>query len=103
MFLEKMSIYKLLKNIIMVKTRKEGVAMLKNMKVKMSLIMGYGVTILISLIFIIVCFVAMSNQKGQYDELLAKDVAANEQILYARMNANIAARNVREKLPGQRM
>ncbi|MBR5509194.1 MAG: methyl-accepting chemotaxis protein [Lachnospiraceae bacterium] len=68
------------------------------MKVKMSLIMGYGVTILISLIFIIVCFVAMSNQKGQYDELLAKDVAANEQILYARMNANIAARNVRDLL-----
>ncbi len=72
--------------------------MLKNMKVKQSLLLGYGVTIAISVILILICIFMMNNQKGRYDTLLAEDVEANEQILYARLNANIAARNVRDIL-----
>ena len=41
--------------------------MLKNMKVKKSLILGYGITIVISVALIIASLMMMNNQRGQYD------------------------------------
>lgn len=72
--------------------------MLKNMKVKKSLILGYGITIVVSLVIIIVSLVLMMNQRTQYENLLNQDVSANEQILYARLNAVMAGRDIRDAL-----
>lgn len=72
--------------------------MLKNLKVKQSLILGYAIVILIAVVIIVSSLIMMNVQKKQYDSMLASEVEANEQILYARLNANIAARNVRDIL-----
>ncbi len=72
--------------------------MLKNMKVRNSLLLGFGVAIGAALVVILIALMMMMNQKGKYDELMETEVVANEQILYARNNANIAARNVRDIL-----
>ena len=44
--------------------------MLKNMKVKKSLILGYGITIVISVALIIASLMMMNNQRGQYEMLM---------------------------------
>lgn len=44
--------------------------MLKNMKVKKSLILGYGITIVISVALIIASLMMMNNQRGQYLSLI---------------------------------
>lgn len=49
--------------------------MLKNMKVKKSLILGYGITIVISVALIIASLMMMNNQRGQYEMLMNEDVA----------------------------
>ena len=72
--------------------------MLKNMKVGKSLILGFAITIVIAVAFILMCIVMMLNQDSKYQSLLEREVVANEEILYARNNANIAARNVRDIL-----
>ena len=48
--------------------------MLKNMKVKKSLILGYGITIVISVALIIASLMMMNNQRGQYEMLMNEDV-----------------------------
>ena len=44
--------------------------MLKNMKVKKSLILGYGITIVISVALIIASLMMMNNQRCQYEMLM---------------------------------
>ena len=61
--------------------------MLKNMKVKKSLILGYGITIVISVALIIASLMMMNNQRGQYEMLMNEDVETNMAILNARVNA----------------
>ena len=51
--------------------------MLKNMKVKKSLILGYGITIVISVALIIASLMMMNNQRGQYEMLMNEDVETN--------------------------
>ena len=51
--------------------------MLKNMKVKKSLILGYGITIVISVALIIASLMMMNNQRGQYETLMNEDVETN--------------------------
>ena len=41
--------------------------MLKNMKVKKSLILGYGITIVISVALIIASLMMMNNQRDAYE------------------------------------
>jgi len=72
--------------------------MLKNMKVSKSLILGFALIILIAVIIIVACLFLMMNQRDQYETLLNEDVAANEQILYARLNAVMAGREIRDAL-----
>jgi len=72
--------------------------MLKNMKVGKSLILGFAMVILISVAIIVTCLFLMFNQRDQYETLLNEDVAANEQILYARLNAVMAGREIRDAL-----
>ena len=61
--------------------------MMKNMKVKKSLILGYGITIVISVALIIASLMMMNNQRGQYEMLMNEDVETNMAILNARVNA----------------
>lgn len=72
--------------------------MLKNMKFKKSLILGYGITIVISVALIIASLMMMNNQRGQYEMLMNEDVETNMAILNARVNAITAGRNYRDAL-----
>lgn len=70
--------------------------MLKNLKVKTSLLLGYGITIITSLLLIAASLFMMKNIKNSYDILLDEDVKANEYILYCRVNAMLVGRNIRD-------
>ena len=70
--------------------------MIKNMKVRQSLILGYGVTIVVSVVIIIASLILMSVQKGQYTNILDRYVGANQAVSNSRIAYNTAARNVRD-------
>ena len=70
--------------------------MIKNMKVRKSLILGFGITIIVSAIIIIVALVLMAVQKGQYTDILDKYVTSNELVSECRIEYNRAARNLRD-------
>ena len=70
--------------------------MIKNMKIRKSLILGFGITIVVSAIIIIVSLVLMAVQKGQYTDILDNYVKSNEMVSECRINYNIAARSLRD-------
>ncbi len=69
--------------------------MLKNMKVRTSLIIGYGITILTSLMMVIFAMMTMNNLSASFDQVVSTEIAARELIADCRINTNIAARNLR--------
>ena len=70
--------------------------MIKNMKVRKSLILGYGVTIVVSVIIIIASLIIMNMQKSSYSSIIKSYVGANELVSECRINYNIAARSLRD-------
>ena len=70
--------------------------MFKNMKVKKSLIVGFGVTILIATAILILAVSMIGSQRSAYTEIIEHEIRASELITECRMYANIAARNVRD-------
>ncbi len=72
--------------------------MFKNMKVKRSLFLGYGVTIAISIVIIFSCLLSANSQKHSYENLLNRESTAAELLVQARNYSNIAARNIRDIL-----
>ncbi len=70
--------------------------MLKNLKVKHSLFVGFGITIGVSLILIISSIVAMLSLSNGYNDLIDHHVRANVLITTIRLESNIAARNIRD-------
>lgn len=70
--------------------------MLKNMKIKFSLILGYGITILVALIIILASLMQINRQQATFDDIIEKDVYANSVLATIRLNSNIVARNMRE-------
>lgn len=70
--------------------------MLKNLKVRTSLLLGYAITIVVSVIIIVCSLFLMNNLSKGYQNLIDTTIKANETITNARLNANIAARNVRD-------
>ena len=70
--------------------------MIKNMKIRKSLILGYGVTIVVSVIIIIASIILMTTQKNAYGKLIDKNIKATELITECRLNSNIAARDMRD-------
>lgn len=70
--------------------------MLKNMKIRTSLIMGFGITIGVSVLIIVASLILMYSQKNAYDSIINSQIQANQLITQCRLNANIAARNIRE-------
>lgn len=72
--------------------------MLKNMKIKRGLLLGFGVAVLSALVIIVISFSAMVNMKSQYEVLLNEDAEANQDILNCRVSALIPGRNIRDAL-----
>ena len=70
--------------------------MIKNMKIRKSLILGFGVTIAVSVIIIIASLILMNVQKSQYNDILNRYVGANNMVAESRIDYNIAARNLRD-------
>ena len=70
--------------------------MIKNMKIRKSLILGYGITIVVSAVIIIVSLILMSVQKGQYTDILDRYVESNDLVSGCRIEYNRAARNLRD-------
>lgn len=70
--------------------------MLKNMKVKKSLLLGYGVTIGISLLLLIFSLSRMINIRDNYETLLNEESDSNQYILYCRVNSLLVGRNIRD-------
>ena len=70
--------------------------MFKNMKIKVSLFLGFGITILVSVAIIIVMLIILNNQSNTYENIINSQVKANELILTCRIYTNNAARNVRD-------
>ena len=74
--------------------------MIKNMKIRKSLILGYGVTVVVSVIIIIASIILMTIQKGQYTSILDNYVGANNIVSECRINYNIAGRSLRDAVLG---
>ena len=70
--------------------------MIKNMKIKQSLILGYGVTIVVSVVIIIASLILMNVQKAQYNDILERYAGTIEQVGNCRVAYNQAARNLRD-------
>lgn len=70
--------------------------MLKNMKIKKSLILGFGITIVVSLLIIISTLGLLFNQKNAYTSVIETEMRANELISSIRLDATVAARCVRD-------
>lgn len=70
--------------------------MLKNMKIKKSLILGFGITIVVSLLIIISTLGLLFNQKNAYTSVIETEMRANKLITSIRLDATVAARCVRD-------
>ena len=70
--------------------------MLKNMKIKKSLILGFGITIVVSLLIIISTLGLLFNQKNAYTSVIETEMRADELIISIRLDATVAARCVRD-------
>ena len=70
--------------------------MLKNMKIKKSLILGFGITIVVSLLIIISTLVLLFKQGNAYTIVINTEIRANELITSIRLDATVAARCVRD-------
>jgi len=70
--------------------------MLKNMKVRKSLIIGFGLSIVISVVMVVISLLMLSGLSNGYQEIISREIRANELITTIRLEANIAARNVRD-------
>ena len=72
--------------------------MLKNMKIRSSLLLGFGITILISIIIISATLILMNTQRATYSRIINSEIEACTVIKNSRLHANIAARNLRNIL-----
>ena len=70
--------------------------MLKNMKIRNALFLGFGITITVSLLIIAISLFTMNSLSKGYDKILNNQVRATELVTTIRLDANIAARNVRD-------
>ncbi len=72
--------------------------MLKNMKIRNSLILGFATVIGVSVTIIIISLFMMMKIRGEYELLLDEDAKVNEEILYCRISTLIPGRNIRDAL-----
>ena len=69
---------------------------MKDVKIKKRLIGGFLLVIGISVAIIVAALLQMNSQRAAYNDILKYQVGANSIITEIRLNANIAARNVRD-------
>lgn len=69
---------------------------IKNMKIKFSMVLGYGVTIVTAILLIAICLASSGKQQANFNEIMDTYVYADEIVTDCRVNSNIAARNIRE-------
>lgn len=69
---------------------------MKDVKIKKRLISGFLFVIVISVAIIIAALVQMNAQRANYNDILKYEVGANDLISEIRLDAAIAARNVRD-------
>ena len=69
---------------------------MKDMKIKKRLISGFLFVIVISVAIIIAALMQMNAQRANYNDILKYEVGANDLISEIRLDAAIAARNVRD-------
>lgn len=70
--------------------------MFKNMKVKRSLLLGFSTNTLISITMLVLALFMLSLQNSHYQSLINTEIEASDLVVKIRMNANIAARLVRD-------
>ena len=70
--------------------------MLKNMKIKMSLILGFSVTVVVSVAIVVATLVIMNIQSSSYQRIIDTNVRASTLVRTCRLNVNMAARNLRD-------
>ncbi len=68
----------------------------KNMSIRKSLIVGFGTTVLISVVIIVASLIMMNTQKSAYQDIIDHYVKTNTLVSDCRINYNIAARNLRD-------
>ncbi len=68
----------------------------KNMSIKKSLLVGFGITIVVSAIIIIASLILMNVQKSAYSDIINRYMGANELVSECRVNYNRAARSLRD-------
>lgn len=73
-----------------------SMSMIKNMKLKKRMILGYGITIVLSLLVIGASMMMIGKQQSNFEDLINQDIAANELALSIRLDCNRIARDVRE-------
>lgn len=69
--------------------------MIKNMKVRRALILGFGTTIVISVFIAVITLMSLNTQSERYKSVIETDIRCDSLLLESRLNANIAARIVR--------
>ena len=67
----------------------------EHMKIKKSLIIGYSIALIPAIIIILICLGMNLSQQASFVELINEEVYAHELVTRARMDSNIAARNLR--------
>ncbi len=72
--------------------------MLKNMKIRTSLLLGFGITLLVSIIIIAATLLMMNSQSREIIGVINTEIEACDLIKSSRLDANIAARNLRNVL-----
>ncbi len=72
--------------------------MFRNMKIKKSLLVGFGIIIAACLVIISASTAILLNTRKQYEVLLNEDAEANQDILNCRVSALIPGRNIRDAL-----
>lgn len=70
--------------------------MLKNMKVKMSLIMGFSVTVLVSIAIVITSLIIMNMQSSSYQKIIDTNIKASTLVRTCRLEVNVVARHLRD-------
>ena len=73
---------------------------MKIKKINSSLILGDGVTIVVSVAIIITSIILMSMQKNQYMDIIDEYVGANSIVYECRVDYNIAGRSLRDAVLG---
>ncbi len=75
--------------------------MLKNMKIKMSLLLGFGITLVLSVAIVVVTLFLMSGQKTNFSNAINQEGRASEIVLECRLNVRNTMVNGYEMLVRQ--